>query len=128
MTMQLALDKAGLTSNDIDYVNAHGTATTNNDAAEGKALQRLFTDKKPCFSSTKPYTGHTLAAAGSIEAIFSIWAMQQQTTLPNLNFTTPMEELDITPVTETEKINIRHVLSNSFGFGGNNVSLIFSQP
>lgn len=128
MTMQLALEKAGLTADDIDYVNAHGTATTNNDAAEGKALQRLFTDKKPCFSSTKPYTGHTLAAAGSIEAIFSIWAMQQQTTLPNLNFTTPMEELDITPVTEAVKINIRHVLSNSFGFGGNNVSLIFSQP
>lgn len=128
MTMQLALQKAGLQADDIDYVNAHGTATINNDAAEGKALQNLFTTKKPCFSSTKPFTGHTLAAAGSIEAIFSIWAMQHGFTLPNLNYTTQMDELDIAPVTEVRDVTIRHALSNSFGFGGNNVSLIFSQP
>lgn len=127
MTMQLALNKAGLTANDIDYVNAHGTATINNDAAEGKALQRLFTDKQPCFSSTKPFTGHTLAAAGSVEAIFSILALQNNITLPNLNFNTPIPELQVQPVTEAEQKNMQHVLSNSFGFGGNNVSLIFSR-
>lgn len=126
-TMQLALDKAKLKAQDIDYINAHGTATINNDAAEGKALQRLFAEKRPSFSSTKPFTGHTLAAAGSIEAIFSILALQHNTTLPNLNFSIPMEELEIQPVTEAVSITMQHVLSNSFGFGGNNVSLIFSR-
>jgi len=128
MTMQLALQKAKLSADDIDYVNAHGTATINNDASEGKALQRLFANRKPVFSSTKPFTGHTLAAAGSIEAIFSILAMQNQVSLPNLNYRTKMDELEIEPVTEAEQMNINHVLSNSFGFGGNNVSLVFSKP
>ncbi len=128
MTMKLALQKAQLLPADIDYVNAHGTATINNDAAEGKALQRLFTDKQPAFSSTKPFTGHTLAAAGAIEAIFSILAIQNQSALPNLNYSTKMEELNIEPITEVKKVTIDHVLSNSFGFGGNNVSLVFSKP
>lgn len=126
-TMQLALNKANLKADDINYVNAHGTATINNDSAEGKALQRLFEGKTLKFSSTKPYTGHTLAAAGSIEAIFSIIALKEQITLPNLNYTTQMEELQIYPVTEAEALAIDHVLSNSFGFGGNNVSLVFSK-
>lgn len=127
-TMQLALNKAGLNASDINYINAHGTATINNDAAEGKAIQRLFAGHTPYFSSTKPYTGHTLAAAGSIEAIFSIWALQQQMILPNLNFTTQMEDVEITPTTTLlEGVEVNHVLSNSFGFGGNNVSLIFSK-
>ena len=124
----MALQKAKLSADDIDYVNAHGTATINNDASEGKALQRLFANRKPVFSSTKPFTGHTLAAAGSIEAIFSILAMQNQVSLPNLNYRTKMDELEIEPVTEAEQMNINHVLSNSFGFGGNNVSLVFSKP
>lgn len=127
-TMQLALRNAGLTANDIDYVNAHGTATINNDIAEGKAIRRLFENGDPSFSSTKPFTGHTLAAAGVIEAIFSIWTMTLQSTLPNLNYNTPMKELDLQPVIEPAHKNIRHVLSNSFGFGGNNVSLVFSTP
>lgn len=126
-TMQLALNKAALKPTDIDYINAHGTATTNNDAAEGKAIERLFEGDIPKFSSTKPYTGHTLAAAGSIEAIFSIWALQEQMILPNLNFTNPMEDLHIQPATKLEHSDVNHVLSNSFGFGGNNVSLIFSK-
>jgi 3-oxoacyl-[acyl-carrier-protein] synthase-1 len=126
--MGQALDKARLQPSDIDYINAHGTATTNNDSAEGKAIERLFGSEDVVFSSTKPYTGHTLAAAGSIEAIFSIWAMEQGLVFPNLNFTTPMEEISITPVTELrEQVPINHVLSNSFGFGGNNVSLVFSK-
>lgn len=125
-TMQLALDKANLKATDIDYINAHGTATINNDAAEGMAIQRLFNSDTP-FSSTKPYTGHTLAAAGSIEAIFSIIALQKQIALPNLNYTTPMTELTVEPLTKVLPKNINHILSNSFGFGGNNVSLIFSK-
>jgi 3-oxoacyl-[acyl-carrier-protein] synthase-1 len=126
-TMKLALDKADLQPSDIDYINAHGTATISNDAAEGKAIERLFGENTPKFSSTKPYTGHTLAAAGSLEAIFSIYALLEQVVLPNLNFTTPMEDVNIQPNTSLKKAKIDHVLSNSFGFGGNNVSLIFSK-
>ena len=127
-TMQFALQHAHLAPGDIDYINAHGTATTNNDAAEGRAIENLFGTNPPPFSSTKPFTGHTLAAAGAIEAIFSIWALQHQFIPANLNFSTPMEELHISPVTETVMdAPLHHVLSNSFGFGGNNVSLIFSR-
>lgn len=126
-TMQLALSKAGLQPQDISYINAHGTATINNDAAEGKAIERLFENNIPLFSSTKPYTGHTLAAAGSIEAIFSIWALQQQKAWPNLNFTKQMEDVGVRPVTTLTDAAINHVISNSFGFGGNNVSLLFSK-
>lgn len=127
-TMQLALQKAQLQTTDINYINAHGTATTANDAAEGKAIERLFNGHTPHFSSTKPYTGHTLAAAGVIEAIFSIGALQQQMVWPSLNHTTQMEEVSITPTTQLiENAGINYVLSNSFGFGGNNVSLIFSR-
>ena len=124
--MERALKKAKLQAGDIGYINAHGTATDTNDAAEGKAIENMFAGKVP-FSSTKPFTGHTLAAAGVIEAIFSIWAMQQNELLPNLNFETPMESLTIQPVKEKQAKDIQHVLSNSFGFGGNNVSLIFSK-
>ena len=127
-TMQQALEMAELKPADIDYINAHGTATTNNDLAEGKAIQTLFGTNPPCFSSTKPFTGHTLAAAGVIEAIFCMWAMQEKIVLPNLNFETKMEEVDISPTpTLIENVDLKHVLSNSFGFGGSNVSLIFSK-
>lgn len=126
-TMRQALNMAGLQPADIGYINAHGTATLNNDLSEGLAIQRLFGNNPPPFSSTKPFTGHTLAAAGIIEAIFSMIAMEQQITLPNLNFETKMDELDIMPATEVHEHRIQHVLSNSFGFGGSNVSLIFSK-
>ncbi len=127
-TMQQALDMAGLKTTDIGYINAHGTATQNNDLSEGLAIQTLFGTNAPHFSSTKPYTGHTLAAAGVIEAIFSMWAMEERIVIPNLNFETQMEELSIKPVSGLlENVTIDHVLSNSFGFGGSNVSLIFSK-
>lgn len=127
-TMQLALETANLQVSDIQYINAHGTATQNNDIAEGRAIERLF-GVKQAFSSTKPFTGHTLAAAGIIESIFSIWAMRNEILIPNLNFETKMEELNLTPVTHyKENIPVSNVLSNSFGFGGSNVSLIFSKP
>ena len=127
-TMQQALAMAGLQPTDIGYINAHGTATQNNDLSEGLAIQTLFGKTPPYFSSTKPFTGHTLAAAGIIEAIFSMWAMEEQIVLPNLNFETRMDELEISPVaTIPEHVPIQHVLSNSFGFGGSNVSLVFSK-
>lgn len=126
-TMQHALTMAGLQPGHIDYINAHGTATQNNDSSEGKAIQQLF-GEAACFSSTKPFTGHTLAAAGVVEAIFSMMALTNSIVIPNLNHETPMEELQIQPVKMLkEKLPLRHVLSNSFGFGGSNVSLIFSK-
>jgi 3-oxoacyl-(acyl-carrier-protein) synthase len=127
-TMTQALQMAGLEPADIGYINAHGTATQNNDLSEGLAIQRLFGMEAPPFSSTKPFTGHTLAAAGVIEAIFSIWAMQERMVIPNLHFKTGMEELAITPASQLiNDISINHILSNSFGFGGSNVSLVFSK-
>ncbi|MBC7554498.1 MAG: beta-ketoacyl-[acyl-carrier-protein] synthase family protein [Taibaiella sp.] len=127
-TMAKALAMAGLAPGEVAYINAHGTATQNNDLAEGRAIERLFGGKVP-FSSTKPFTGHTLAAAGVIEAIFSLWAMEEGLIIPNLNFETRMEELAVSPATILlENQTLNHVLSNSFGFGGSNVSLVFSKP
>jgi 3-oxoacyl-(acyl-carrier-protein) synthase len=127
-TMQGALTMAGLSTADIGYINAHGTATLNNDIAEGKAIEQLWKGAPPPFSSTKPFTGHTLAAAGAIEAIISICCLGEGIIPPNLNFSTPMEELSIQPSVLSTGVSLRHVMSNSFGFGGNNVSLIFSKP
>jgi len=127
-SMEKALAVSGLNVKEIDYINAHGTGTENNDLAEGTAIQALFGSSPPPFSSTKPYTGHITAAAGSVEAAFSMIAFQQDAIFPNLNFSTPMKELDIRPVTEMKhRAGLRHILSNSFGFGGNTVSLIFSK-
>lgn len=127
LAMQKALEVSGLAKEDIDYINVHGTATPNNDLSEGFAMIRIFGEGQvPEFSSTKAFTGHTLAAAAGIEAVFSLLAIQHNTIFPNLNFRTRMEEFDLTPVTERKDKNIRNVLSNSFGFGGNCSTLIFS--
>lgn len=126
-SMTNALKLANLQPEQIGYINAHGTATINNDAAEGKAIQDIWQGRPPAFSSTKPFTGHTLAAAGAVEAIFSILAMNHSFVPANLNFTTPMEELNIVPATTVVEQPMEHVISNSFGFGGNNVSLVFSR-
>ncbi len=113
---------------DIDYINAHGTGTPNNDLAEGKALEKVFGDNIPPISSTKPFTGHTLGASGGIEAVLSVLSIQKGMIIPNLNFNKKMPELYFKPVTELKTgTNIRNVLSNSFGFGGNNTTLIFSK-
>jgi len=127
LAMQKALKVAGLQATDIDYVNVHGTATPNNDLSEGRALIRIFGNQIPPFSSTKAFTGHTLAAAAAIEAVYSILALQRETAFANLNFETPMEEFVLIPETETKLTPIRKVLSNSFGFGGNCSTLIFSE-
>lgn len=128
LAMEKALKVSGLQKENIDYINAHGTATPNNDLSEGIAMIRLFGENKvPEFSSTKAFTGHTLAAAAGIEAIYSLLAIQNNIIFPTLNFKTKMEEFDLTPVTELKEKNIDHVLSNSFGFGGNCSTLIFSK-
>ena len=127
LAMEKALRVAGMQPSDIDYVNAHGTATPNNDLSEGRALIRVFDGKVPDFSSTKAFTGHTLAAAGGVEAVYSVLALQNGTIFPNLNYETPMKEFDLDPITEVTEKPLRHVLSNSFGFGGNCSTLIFSK-
>ena len=127
LAMQQALELGGLQANEIDYINVHGTATLNNDLSEGIAMKRIFGDVVPMFSSTKSFTGHTLGAAGGIEAVFSILALQHQIIFPNLRFKTAIEELNLTPVTTfLENASVKNILSNSFGFGGNNSTLIFS--
>lgn len=128
LAMKKALDIATLNPNDIDYINVHGTATPNNDLSEGRAMLRIYKEKPvPDFSSTKPFTGHTLAAAAAIEAVYSILAIQHNVVFPSLNFETPMQEFNLSPQTTLKHKNIEHVLSNSFGFGGNCSTIIFSK-
>jgi len=127
MAMEKALSVGGLQPSQIDYINAHGTGTVINDLSEGRAIGRLFSGSLPKFSSTKAFTGHTLGAAGAIEAVLSVLCIKNQMVLPNLNFTTPIEDLLLVPQTKTEKAVVNHVMSNSFGFGGSNTSLIFSK-
>lgn len=124
LAMKTALEIADLKPEEIDYVNAHGTATPNNDYSESKSLLRIF-EKIPDFSSTKAFTGHTLAAAGAVEAVFSLLALKNQKVFANLNWKTPMKEFDLKPQTEIKEKEIKTVLSNSLGFGGNCSSLIF---
>lgn len=126
LAMRHALKLSGLNSGEIDYINAHGTATPNNDLSESKAILRVFGESIPMISSTKAFTGHTLAAAAGVEAVFSILALQNDLILPNLNFENPIVETGIIPETRVKKMKLNHVLSNSFGFGGNCSTLIFS--
>lgn len=127
LAMQKAFKVADISPSAVQYINAHGTATPNNDLSEGRAIKRVFGEALPPISSTKAFTGHTLAAAGAVEAVYSILSLQHQRIFPNLNFKTPMKELDFVPVTELRSMDIEHILSNSFGFGGNCSTLIFSK-
>lgn len=127
LAMTQAMIQAGIGPEQIDYINLHGTGTENNDASEGAAVQAIFGSKVPAASSTKAFTGHTLGAAGSVEAVYSLLSIQEQISLPHLRMETPIAALDWQPVTEILAINIEHVLSNSFGFGGNCSSLVFSK-
>lgn len=127
LAMEKALENSGLKISDINYINAHGTATRNNDLSEGRAILKVFKEKVPPFSSTKPYTGHTLAAAGGIEAVYSILSIQNQEIYPTLNFETPMKEFNLLPETKFLKKELNNVMSNSLGFGGNCSTLIFSK-
>jgi len=128
LAMTKALKLSGLNKEDISYINVHGTGTGNNDLSEGIAMKRVFGENIPPFSSTKGYTGHTLGAAGSIETIFGALAIKHNTIFPNLNFVNTIEEIGIKPETDIiTNREIKNVLSNSFGFGGNNSTLIISK-
>ena len=128
LAMLGALENAGLQPEDIDYINLHGTGTQNNDLAEGTAIKRLFGPHYPKMSSTKSFTGHTLGASGGVEAVFSVLAAQHGIIYPNLRFATQMATLPFAPETSFLKgVAVKHVLTNSFGFGGNCSSLIFSK-
>jgi 3-oxoacyl-[acyl-carrier-protein] synthase-1 len=128
MAMNNALEESGLHPGEIDYINAHGTGSLNSDLSEALGLEKIFGKNAPLFSSTKPFTGHTLGSAGALEAVFSVLALQNNLVFPNLNFRLPMEEVSIQPYTgSTSGLTVNHVMSNSFGFGGNNTSLIFSK-
>jgi 3-oxoacyl-(acyl-carrier-protein) synthase len=126
LAMQGALQSAGLQPSDIDYINAHGTGTENNDLVESTAMKALFGTPPP-FSSTKSNTGHTLGAAGAIEAVFSLLNLTGQELYASLSFKEPITETGLSPVLSYTKKEINHVMSNSFGFGGNCSSLVFSK-
>ena len=125
LAMQEALKMAGLKPTDIDYVNAHGTGTPNNDLSESVALQRVFGSLMPSVSSTKGFTGHTTSASGSIEAIICLLAMHNGFLPANLGWHQPMSD-GIIPTLGEDHVSLRHVLCNSFGFGGNDSSLLLS--
>lgn len=128
LAMKSALRKAGLESNEIGYVNAHGTATPINDSSESAAFSEVYGRDMPPFSSTKSYTGHTLAASGAVEAVYCIQALRAGALIPNLNFNEQIPDYEIAPQSEyTSGVSLRHVMTNSFGFGGNCTSLILSK-
>ena len=124
--MQQALQSANLSVTDIDFINAHGTGTENNDLVEGTAMLQLFKTAPP-FASTKANTGHTLGAAGAIEAVYSILNLHHQELYPGINFREPIPATGLEPVKLYQQKNLEHIMSNSFGFGGNCSSLIFSK-
>ena len=125
--MQSALRRAGLAAAAIDYVNAHGTGTRENDLAEAKALKTVFGEHVPPFSSTKHFFGHALAASGAIEAVVCAEALRHQAVPANPGFATPDAAIGLEPIAQFRNAPLTHVMSNSFGFGGNNVVLIFSK-
>jgi len=127
LAMRGALAAAKLHAESISYINAHGTGTEINDLSEGRAIEFVFGTNLPEVSSTKGFTGHTLGAAGAVEGVFSALALANQVVLPAVRFSEAMPELTFAPVTHVASKPLKHVMSNSFGFGGNNTSLIFSR-
>jgi len=126
-SMSEAIASSGISPEEIDYINVHGTGTPGNDASEGMALRRIFGKHVPPFSSVKAFIGHTLGASEGIEAVYSVLSIYKGMIYPNLNFTEAMPETELIPETSfREGVSVRHVLSNSFGFGGNDSSLLFS--
>jgi 3-oxoacyl-[acyl-carrier-protein] synthase II len=125
--MRAAVKRAGIDVSEIDYINAHGTSTPLGDEIELGAVERLLGNSAPglSMSSTKSATGHLLGAAGAIEAIFSVLAVRDQIAPPTINLENPSVEtaIDLVPLT-ARKRTINTVLSNSFGFGGTNASLV----
>lgn len=126
LAMKEALEMAELSPSEIQYVNAHGTGTPNNDITESQSLKRIFGEEMPEVSSTKSFTGHTTSASGSIEAVICILAMQNNFTPGNLGWKNQIEG-GITPTLGNAEINLENVICNSFGFGGNDSSLVLSK-
>ena len=127
--MQAAFKRAGMTPSDIGYVNAHGTSTPLGDEIEFQAVKRMFGDAASsiAMSSTKSAIGHLLGAAGAVEAVFSVLAMNHGVVPPTLNLDNPsdgIEGINLVPHEAQQKSGIKAVLSNSFGFGGTNASII----
>jgi 3-oxoacyl-[acyl-carrier-protein] synthase II len=128
LCMSTALKFSGLKPEDIDYINAHGTSTKLNDAAETKAIKIVFGDHAPklAVSSTKSMTGHLLGGAGGVEAIYMALTIKNGVITPTINYETPDPECDLDYVPNVpRKASVRAAMSNSFGFGGTNASLIF---
>ncbi|MEO1225887.1 MAG: beta-ketoacyl-ACP synthase II, partial [Pseudomonadota bacterium] len=130
--MEAAIRRAGMTPADIDYINAHGTSTPLGDEIELGAVKRLFGDAidDVSMSSTKSAIGHLLGAAGAVESIYSILSVRNNIVPPTLNLNDPSEGcsgVDLVPLKAKER-PVRAALSNSFGFGGTNASLIFKEP
>jgi len=130
ISMQHALDNAGLKVTDINYINAHGTSTPLNDKSETAAIKTVFGEQayKIPVSSTKSMTGHLLGASGAVESVFSILAIREGMIPATINYQTPDPECDLDYVpNQSRKVGIKHAMSNSFGFGGHNATLVFSQ-
>ncbi|MBN2577092.1 MAG: beta-ketoacyl-[acyl-carrier-protein] synthase family protein [Deltaproteobacteria bacterium] len=127
LAMRRALADAGLEPAAIGYVNLHGTGTPDNDAAEARAVRQVFAEAQPPLSSTKGLTGHALAAAGGIEAVISILALRDGLLPANIGLTTLDETLDLSPLRVPMTAHVSAVLSNSFGFGGNNACVVFEK-
>jgi 3-oxoacyl-(acyl-carrier-protein) synthase len=126
--MKRALDTSGFHLRDIGYINAHGTGTIENDAAEAKAICRLFGPSVPHVSSTKRFFGHSLGAAGAIEAIVCIQALQHRRLPANLGLREVAAEVGFVPLREMTPVETRAAMSNSLGFGGNNFSMVVCLP
>lgn len=124
LAMKSALEKAGIPADKISYINAHGTATPNNDESESTAMLNIFGDKVPPFSSTKFWTGHTLGACGVLEMALSAEMLRRQVLLPTRNFAKAER---LSPVDKMEKANLDYIMTNSFGFGGGATSIIIKK-
>ena len=125
--MSEAVTMAGIAPEEVSYINVHGTGTPLNDLSESRAMLRLFENHVPPVASVKGYIGHAVGGSEGIEAVYSALCIARGILLPNLRFATPIEETALTPVVRYSEGNpVRHVLSNAFGFGGNETSLLFS--